>query len=103
GGYFTDECGAVKCWMGEKVSGKCHGEVYLQGLELAVQFLLEILNIENENMILVSNRKDIVEWLSGKEEAGWETRVVSSGVTVVVPPFSKSVSAAAGEDTLRRR
>ncbi|MED6135851.1 hypothetical protein PIB30_050512 [Stylosanthes scabra] len=58
------------------VGGATQGEAYLLGLESAIQFLLEDVNVEWECMCisLVSNPKDIVEWIRGSEETSWESR-----------------------------
>ncbi|MED6111423.1 hypothetical protein PIB30_052165 [Stylosanthes scabra] len=74
GGYFTDEWGVVKCWMGEEWRGGSQGEAYLAGIKSAVQFLLEDMNMKIESIILVSNRKDIIDWVRGKETTCWDTR-----------------------------
>ncbi|MED6160796.1 hypothetical protein PIB30_054629 [Stylosanthes scabra] len=74
GGYFTDEGGIVKCWMGEKIHGRPQGDAYVQGLELTAQFMLETLNIGNKEIVIISDRKDIVEWLHGKQNTEWESR-----------------------------
>ncbi|MED6123618.1 hypothetical protein PIB30_050802 [Stylosanthes scabra] len=57
---------SVKCWGS-------HGEAYLLGLESVVQFLLEDMNVYsgNMNINLVSNQKDIVDWIQAKDR--WET------------------------------
>ncbi|MED6182377.1 hypothetical protein PIB30_027874 [Stylosanthes scabra] len=71
GGYYTNVRGEVTCWMGEEIIANSDREAYLIGLENGVQFLLEEMNMQNENIILVSNRKDLVDWIKGKEEANW--------------------------------
>ncbi|MED6167858.1 hypothetical protein PIB30_006829 [Stylosanthes scabra] len=73
GGYYTNEDGAVTCWIGEEVLGGSQGEAYLIGLESAVQFMLEDMNVDSGNINLVSNQKDIVDWIHGKVEANWES------------------------------
>ncbi|MED6185169.1 hypothetical protein PIB30_054469 [Stylosanthes scabra] len=65
GGYYTDETGTIKVWMGEEIEGISQGDAYIQGLESVVQFLLEDLKERNENTIMVSCRKDIANWLKG--------------------------------------
>ncbi|MED6169321.1 hypothetical protein PIB30_020455 [Stylosanthes scabra] len=40
----------------------------LKGLEIAIQFLLEELNIANEEIKLVSKRKELVKWINGSED-----------------------------------
>ncbi|MED6176049.1 hypothetical protein PIB30_084206, partial [Stylosanthes scabra] len=61
GGYYTDENGIICCWMGEEIAGVSDGEAYLQGLESAIQFLIEDANVDNECITLISNRKDLVD------------------------------------------
>ncbi|MED6171769.1 hypothetical protein PIB30_043827 [Stylosanthes scabra] len=73
-GYFTDEVGAVKCWMGEEWKGETQDEVHVAELESAVQFLLEDMNMSIEDIVMVSNRKDVVDWLQGQVTTCWETR-----------------------------
>ncbi|MED6181678.1 hypothetical protein PIB30_021608 [Stylosanthes scabra] len=74
GGYYTDEMGHIRCWMGEEVREANIGEAYLQGLENAVQFLLEDVNVDNESINLISNRLDIVDWLKGNKNTTWQNR-----------------------------
>ncbi|MED6133027.1 hypothetical protein PIB30_024552 [Stylosanthes scabra] len=70
GGYFTDEAGSVKAWMGGTIEEVSQGEAYLQGLDSAIQFLLEELCIRDEGTILVANRRDIVDWINGNTDTG---------------------------------
>ncbi|MED6194239.1 hypothetical protein PIB30_026625 [Stylosanthes scabra] len=52
------------------------GAAHLVGLEGAIQFLLEELNLEYGNVTLVSTRRDIVDWIQGKDKVGWESRFI---------------------------
>ncbi|MED6217765.1 hypothetical protein PIB30_020736, partial [Stylosanthes scabra] len=74
GEYLVDEEGLIKLWMGEEAECKMQGDAYLEGLENAVQFLLEDLNGSYENVVLVSNRKDIVTWINGGLDTCWDDR-----------------------------
>ncbi|MED6169141.1 hypothetical protein PIB30_018668 [Stylosanthes scabra] len=74
GGYFREERGAVKVWMGEEVEANNQGEAYLEGIESAVQFLLEDLSIRDENTVIYLDRKNFVAWINGGHECCWENR-----------------------------
>ncbi|MED6198287.1 hypothetical protein PIB30_064767 [Stylosanthes scabra] len=73
GGYYTDENGIISCWMGEEIAGISDEEAYLQGLESAIQFLIEDANVDNECITLISNKKDLVDWINGNENT-WDNR-----------------------------
>ncbi|MED6199466.1 hypothetical protein PIB30_076186 [Stylosanthes scabra] len=83
-----DEGGMVKCWMGEEVRGGTHGEAYLQDLESVIQFLLDDMNVESENINLVSNRKDIIDWIHGIEDTNWESRFLRNKTNNLMQVFN---------------
>ncbi|MED6186870.1 hypothetical protein PIB30_070793 [Stylosanthes scabra] len=79
-GYFTNERGVIECWMGEVVTGSSYEEAYIKGLEVTIKFLIEEVNVCNDNIVLVSDRKHIVEWVNGKEETSWEMRFLKNRI-----------------------
>ncbi|MED6148597.1 hypothetical protein PIB30_054568 [Stylosanthes scabra] len=74
GGYLSHEEGNIVRWLGEEVRRASMGEAYLMGLEVGLQFMLEEAHMENEEVKIVSVRKDLVEWIKGNEDTNWELR-----------------------------
>ncbi|MED6185367.1 hypothetical protein PIB30_056397 [Stylosanthes scabra] len=68
GGYFTDFLGDIIVFMGQEFITNYEGEANIYGLECALQFMLEELNERSENLLLISNRKDVVIWINGKQD-----------------------------------
>ncbi|MED6144513.1 hypothetical protein PIB30_016360 [Stylosanthes scabra] len=57
-----------------EIRGGCEGEAHLKGMECALQFMMEDMNLRGECLAFASNKIDIVEWIQGKKETGWESR-----------------------------
>ncbi|MED6107464.1 hypothetical protein PIB30_014315 [Stylosanthes scabra] len=74
GSYLMDAEEEIKAWMGEEAKGRSLGEASIEGLESVVQFLLEDLNGSFENVILVTNKMDIVSWINNGQETCWDNR-----------------------------
>ncbi|MED6208172.1 hypothetical protein PIB30_042625 [Stylosanthes scabra] len=87
GGYLTNDQGVTECWMGEEFFGSTMGEAYLAGIESAVQFLLEDMNMRIEDIALVSHRKDIVDWTDKlyRVPAVTGSNLLSPGPQALVP------------------
>ncbi|MED6141571.1 hypothetical protein PIB30_104806, partial [Stylosanthes scabra] len=63
---------------------------YLQGLERVIQFLVEDAKMERDCISLVSNHKNIAEWINGKEETSTslEARLISCTYLMVLRLYS---------------
>ncbi|MED6108753.1 hypothetical protein PIB30_027163, partial [Stylosanthes scabra] len=66
--------------MGEGVKSSFLGEAYLDGLVITVQFLIEDLNDNSGDIRLISNRKDMVNWVNGCEATCWDNRFLRNRV-----------------------
>ncbi|MED6154161.1 hypothetical protein PIB30_109492, partial [Stylosanthes scabra] len=74
GGYYMNEDRIISVWMGEEIVGDSEADVYLQGLEITVQFLLEDLLDRDGKTILISSRKNMVDWINGNQNTSCENR-----------------------------
>ncbi|MED6180740.1 hypothetical protein PIB30_013118 [Stylosanthes scabra] len=74
GGYLEIGSGKIMCWMGEDIEKGHDGDLHLKGPENAIQFLLEEANLDNEDIKIVSIRRDIVDWINGKDDTCWDQR-----------------------------
>ncbi|MED6144066.1 hypothetical protein PIB30_012153 [Stylosanthes scabra] len=81
GGYYTDVLGDTVVFIGEECLFTSKGEATIYGLECALQFMLEELNDRSENLVLISNRKDVVNWINGKQDTGWDHIFLRNKVT----------------------
>ncbi|MED6192679.1 hypothetical protein PIB30_012279 [Stylosanthes scabra] len=80
GGYYTNEEGKIIVMMGEEISSSSLGEAYLEGLMISIQFLIEELNDNCGDTRIISNRRDMVNWVNGCEGTGWDNRFLRSKV-----------------------
>ncbi|MED6219977.1 hypothetical protein PIB30_040770 [Stylosanthes scabra] len=55
-------------------------DAYLQGLEIALQFLIEDLNDNYGSTRVISYRRDIVNWVNGCELTSWENKFLRNKV-----------------------
>ncbi|MED6131569.1 hypothetical protein PIB30_010889 [Stylosanthes scabra] len=76
GGYFTDELNRDGCWMGEDTVETIQGASLIDGLESAIQFMLEDMNLDYWNATLISSRKDIVTWAQNNDKTCWDSRFI---------------------------
>ncbi|MED6219912.1 hypothetical protein PIB30_040192 [Stylosanthes scabra] len=74
GGYVTQIDGRTKCWIGDRVKENLEGEAYMEAIDRAVQWAMEDLNALEEEINIVAYRKDVVGWLTGKQECNWDLR-----------------------------
>ncbi|MED6182836.1 hypothetical protein PIB30_032509 [Stylosanthes scabra] len=66
------ECdGRVICLMSDIVDEKTEGEVNIRGAADAVQFLIEEVEVREEEVMMILDNKDLVDWIQGKESTDW--------------------------------
>ncbi|MED6218078.1 hypothetical protein PIB30_023613 [Stylosanthes scabra] len=76
GGFLMLQDDTVACQMGEEVDEKTKLEATIRGLEEVVQFLIEEVEIREEEITIVVKNKEIVEWIKGKDDTDWSQRFV---------------------------
>ncbi|MED6183899.1 hypothetical protein PIB30_042213 [Stylosanthes scabra] len=67
GGYLYLGDGRVLCLMSDIVDKKIKGEANIRGAADAVQFLIEEVEVREEEVMIILDYKDLVDWIQGKE------------------------------------
>ncbi|MED6191612.1 hypothetical protein PIB30_001891 [Stylosanthes scabra] len=80
GGVITNGGDVVRCWFGEQIDVADWGEEFVKGLEISLQFMLEEMNAIEEEITMVIDRKDIVEWLKGESKTNWDCRFLRNKI-----------------------
>ncbi|MED6216986.1 hypothetical protein PIB30_013200 [Stylosanthes scabra] len=71
GGYLCFENGRVVCLMGDIADEKTEKESNIRGAADAIQFLIEEVEVREEEVMMILDNKDLVDWIQGKESTDW--------------------------------
>ncbi|MED6127407.1 hypothetical protein PIB30_087874 [Stylosanthes scabra] len=65
GGCVTQEEKQVVCFMGNMVKTRTEGEATMHGIEEGLQFCIEELYVDDEELTLCIGNKNLVQWIVG--------------------------------------
>ncbi|MED6209139.1 hypothetical protein PIB30_051903 [Stylosanthes scabra] len=74
GGYLTLKGEIVVCNMSDNVQGTTTSEALVNAIGIVLQFITEDARINKEEISIVIDNKNIVDWLLGGETTCWELR-----------------------------
>ncbi|MED6222336.1 hypothetical protein PIB30_063350 [Stylosanthes scabra] len=79
--------GNVVCLMGERFNKTSDGDAVIRGLSKAVQFLIEEVEAKEEELNVIIDDKEVVEWIKGKEGIDWSRRFIRNKARNLVQFF----------------
>ncbi|MED6125651.1 hypothetical protein PIB30_070657 [Stylosanthes scabra] len=87
GSYMTMLDGNVVCLMSERFNETSDGDAVIRGLSEAIQFIIEEVEAREEELKVIIDDNEVVEWIKGKEGTDWSRRFIRNKARNLVRLF----------------